>query len=113
MAAASGGLLFVNGIGAIAGPPIMGALMSQMGPGGFWLFLAVILAVLTGYGLWRMTQRPTVYGGEDAPEVVSPMRRSFRERPRWLRSRPRRSCMRKRPRNRRKRLKEVQTDTRE
>jgi len=71
MAAASGGLLFVNGIGAIAGPPIMGALMSQMGPGGFWLFLAVILAVLTGYGLWRMTQRPTVYGGEDAPEVVS------------------------------------------
>jgi MFS family permease len=71
MAAASGGLLFVNGIGAIAGPPIMGALMSQIGPGGFWLFLAVILAVLTGYGLWRMTQRPTVYGGEDAPEVVS------------------------------------------
>jgi len=71
MAAASGGLLFVNGIGAIAGPPIMGALMSQIGPGGFWLFLAVILAVLTGYGLWRMTQRLTVYGGEDAPEVVS------------------------------------------
>ncbi|SRR6056297_158832 len=71
MAAASGGLIFVNGIGAIAGPPIMGALMSQIGPGGFWLFLAFILVVLTGYGLWRMTQRPTVYAGEEVYEPVS------------------------------------------
>jgi MFS family permease len=71
MAAASGGLVFVNGIGAIAGPPIMGVLMAQIGPGGFWLFLSVILAALTAYGLWRMTQRPTVYAGEEEYEAVS------------------------------------------
>ncbi len=71
MAGASGGLVFVNGIGAIAGPPIMGALMSQIGPGGFWLFLALVLAALTAYGLWRMTQRPTVYAEEDEYEAVS------------------------------------------
>jgi MFS family permease len=71
MAAASGGLIFVNGIGAIAGPPIMGVLMAQIGPGGFWLFLSVILAALTAYGLWRMTQRPTVYAGEEEYEAVS------------------------------------------
>lgn len=71
MAAASGGLIFVNGIGAIAGPPIMGTLMAQIGPGGFWLFLSVILAALTAYGLWRMTQRPTVYAGEEEYEAVS------------------------------------------
>jgi MFS family permease len=71
MAAASGGLIFVNGIGAIAGPPIMGTLMAQIGPGGFWLFLSMILAALTAYGLWRMTQRPTVYAGEEEYEAVS------------------------------------------
>jgi hypothetical protein len=71
MAAASGGLIFVNGIGAIAGPPIMGTLMAQIGPGGFWLFLSMMLAALTAYGLWRMTQRPTVYAGEEEYEAVS------------------------------------------
>jgi MFS family permease len=71
MAGASGGLVFVNGIGAIAGPPVMGALMAQIGPGGFWLFLAVILLALTAYGLWRMTQRPTIYAGEEEYEAVS------------------------------------------
>jgi MFS family permease len=71
MPAGSGGLLFVNGLGAIAGPLAMGALMTWIGPAGFWLFLAVVLAVLTAYGLWRMTQRPTVYAAEEAYEPVS------------------------------------------
>jgi MFS family permease len=70
MAAASGGLVFVNGLGAIAGPPIMGLLMARIGPGGFWLFLSVVLAAVALYGLWRMTQRPTVYAEEEAYEAV-------------------------------------------
>ena len=36
MAAASGGLLFVNGMGAIVGPILTGWAMSQMGAPGFW-----------------------------------------------------------------------------
>jgi MFS family permease len=71
MAGASGGLLFVNGIGAIIGPLAMGALMTAIGPGGFWLFLAAVTVVLMAYGLWRMTQRQSNYAEEDEYEAVS------------------------------------------
>ncbi len=70
MAAASGGMVFVNGIGAIAGPPALGLLMSLMGPAGFWLFLAIVLLVVTIYGLYRMTQRPSVYAEEEDYDAV-------------------------------------------
>ena len=36
MAAASGGLLFVNGLGAIVGPLVIGRLMGVIGPDGFF-----------------------------------------------------------------------------
>ncbi len=58
MAAASGGLVFLNGLGAIAGPLIAGWLMGQAGPGGFWLLIGVLMLALAGYALYRMTQRP-------------------------------------------------------
>lgn len=56
MAAASGGLIFINGIGAIAGPLITGWIMGVVGPEGFFLFLTVICTTLTLYAAWRMTQ---------------------------------------------------------
>ncbi|MCC6008696.1 MAG: MFS transporter [Rhodobacteraceae bacterium] len=57
MAAASGGLIFVNGLGAVAGPLIVGALMGTIGPAGYFLYLAVLLAVIAAYTAWRMTRR--------------------------------------------------------
>lgn len=57
MAGASGGLLFINGVGAVAGPLVIGWLMGRVGPGGFFLFIALLLIALAGYGLWRMTRR--------------------------------------------------------
>lgn len=57
MAAASGGLIFVNGLGAIAGPVVTGWLMSMMGPYGFFTIIAALLLALTGYAAYRMTQR--------------------------------------------------------
>lgn len=57
MAAASAGLLFINGCGAIAGPLILGQSMAQFGPPGFFLLITVLLTSLTVYGLYRMTQR--------------------------------------------------------
>lgn len=57
MAAASAGLLFVNGVGAIAGPLIIGYAMQVMGPPGYFILLAVVLLTLTGYAVYRMTQR--------------------------------------------------------
>ncbi len=59
MAAASAGLLFINGVGAIGGPLAVGWMMGLVGPGGFFLFNAVLLAVMAGYAAWRMTRRPT------------------------------------------------------
>ncbi len=60
MAAASGGLVFINGLGAVFGPLIVGALMERVGPSGFYMFTGVLFAVLVGYAAFRMTQRPTI-----------------------------------------------------
>ena len=57
MAAAAGGLVFINGLGAITGPLITGWLMGLVGPGGFFLFLAGLLVSLALYGAYRTTQR--------------------------------------------------------
>ncbi|WP_170390405.1 MFS transporter [Ruegeria arenilitoris] len=62
MAAASGGLIFINGLGAIAGPLITGWLMGDavFGPSGFFLFIAALLFAMAGYAVYRMTQRASV-----------------------------------------------------
>ncbi|MEP3054369.1 MFS transporter [Ascidiaceihabitans sp.] len=60
MAAASGGLVFVNGLGAIFGPIITGWMMREMGPSGFFLFTAILFVALVIYTGYRTTQRPTV-----------------------------------------------------
>jgi MFS family permease len=57
MPAASAGLIFINGIGAIAGPIISGWAMGVVGPSGFWAYMAILLLALLAYGLWRSTQR--------------------------------------------------------
>lgn len=57
MAAASGGLIFVNGVGAIAGPLVVGWLMSNYAPSGFFIFLGVMMSSMCGYALYRMSQR--------------------------------------------------------
>lgn len=57
MAAASAGLLLVNGAGSVFGPILTGWLMTLIGPKGFWVYMAVLLVLLTGYGAWRMTRR--------------------------------------------------------
>ena len=67
MAAASGRLLFINGVGAIMGPLILGALMESVGPPAFWAFIAVILSALAAYAGWRMTRR----AGTPASETSS------------------------------------------
>lgn len=59
MASASAGLLFINGMGAIAGPVVIGWTMGAIGPRGFFLFVGGLLLVLAAYALWRMTQRPS------------------------------------------------------
>lgn len=57
MAAASGGLLFINGVGAIAGPVIVGFMMDGIGNNGFWLFTAILMGGIAAYGIYRTTRR--------------------------------------------------------
>lgn len=60
MAAASAGLLFINGVGAISGPPLTGWLMGLIGPDGFWVYIGVLMVTLSGYAAWRMTRRTPI-----------------------------------------------------
>lgn len=70
MAAASAGLLFIYGIGSMGGPVITGWLMETLGPDGFWLYMALLLALLTGYAAWRSTRRRALTPGEQGNFAV-------------------------------------------
>ena len=57
MPAASAGLIFLNGFGAIFGPLSLGWIMQHVGAKGYFLFIGLLFAALAGYVGWRMTQR--------------------------------------------------------
>ena len=71
MAAASGGLIFINGTGAIVGPIVTGWAMDILGPRGFWAYLLIVMALLAAYVAYRMTQRATLYAEEDDYDAVA------------------------------------------
>nr|WP_258547088.1 MFS transporter [Phaeobacter gallaeciensis] len=73
MAAASGGLVFINGLGAIAGPLITGWLMGEnvFGPSGYFLFMGILLFTLAAYAVYRKTQRAAIPVEETSP--IMPM----------------------------------------
>jgi len=66
MAAASAGLLFINGLGAISGPIITGWMMGQIGPSGYFLFMGLLFAALALYAGWRMTRRRVTLSDQSA-----------------------------------------------
>ena len=70
MASASGGLIFLNGLGAIAGPLITGWAMGVIGPKGYFAFIAILMLGTAVYALYRMTRRASLYS-EDDYEAVS------------------------------------------
>ena len=60
MPAASGGLVFTFGLGAILGPLVTGWVMQSVNPSAFWLVLAVTFGAIALYALYRMTQRAAI-----------------------------------------------------
>lgn len=70
MAAASGGLLFVNGLGAIAGPVVTGWAMTNFGSSMFWGLIVVLMLATAAYAAYRMTQRVSAYADDDDYEAV-------------------------------------------
>ncbi|MBK5926630.1 MFS transporter, partial [Rhodobaculum claviforme] len=64
MAAASGGLVFTFGLGAISGPLAAGWAMETLGPPGFWLVLGTTFAAIALHALYRMTRRDAAPASE-------------------------------------------------
>jgi MFS family permease len=60
MAAGSGGMIFLNGLGAVSGPLITGWMMGIFGPSGFYMLIGVLFAMLAIYAVYRATQRPAI-----------------------------------------------------
>jgi MFS family permease len=57
MAAAAGGMVFINGLGAVFGPIITGWIMGVIGPSGYFLHIATLCTLMAAYAAYRMTQR--------------------------------------------------------
>jgi MFS family permease len=59
MAAAAGGLLFINGLGSMTGPLAIGALITTFGPDAFFIYIGGLLTLISLYAAYRSTQRPS------------------------------------------------------
>lgn len=60
MSSASGGLIFINGVGAMGGPILVGYLINAIGPNGFFAFIAILAGIICVYSLYRMTQTKAI-----------------------------------------------------
>lgn len=67
MASAAGGLLFINGFGAMTGPIVVGYAMSNLGIEWFFITLVLLLSTICLYGIYRMSQRTYTVLEESSP----------------------------------------------
>jgi len=67
MAAAAGGLLFINGLGAMSGPILVGYAMSKLGIEWYFIILFLLMSAICLYGIYRMSQRAHTVVDESAP----------------------------------------------
>ena len=59
MAAASGGIVFANALGAISGPLLIGYAMDRLGTWAFFGFVGALMVAIAVYAVWRATRRAT------------------------------------------------------
>ncbi len=69
MTSASGGLVFINGCGAMGGPVIVGYLINHIGPNGFFYFIATLASLICVYSLFRITRRESVAVEDTNPYI--------------------------------------------
>jgi MFS family permease len=70
MPAASGGLVFTFGLGAIAGPLLSGWFMQILGPSAFWLVIGVIFLGIAGFALYCVSQQKEEVSVEDTDSYL-------------------------------------------
>jgi len=51
-------------LGAVGGPVLIGWIMTQFGPSGFWSVIIVLMLAVAAYGAYRMTRRESLYAAE-------------------------------------------------
>lgn len=74
MVAASSGLIFLNGFGAIIGPIAVSSLMSTFGPSSFFIFMAGTSLSIAAFTLYRMTKSQSVPLRDQGEFVAMPVR---------------------------------------
>ncbi len=60
MANVSGGLVFLNGVGAVATPVLVGMAMSRFGANAYFYAIVAFMTVIAAYGAFRMTRREAI-----------------------------------------------------
>ncbi|MDE8604276.1 MFS transporter [Marinomonas sp. RSW2] len=70
MPAASGGLVFTFGLGAIAGPLLSGWFMQMFGPDAFWVVVGVTFLGIASFALYSMTKRDEEIAVEDTDSYL-------------------------------------------
>ena len=71
MPAASGGLVFTFGLGAISGPLVTGWVMQSFGPFAFWLVLSVTFGGIALYALYCMSQENLIVPMEETESYLN------------------------------------------
>ncbi len=74
MAAASSGLVFINGVGASFGPIVVGYVMGWIGPDGFFVYNCILCALIACYAIYRMSQRAAPAPAETGSLMPLPTR---------------------------------------
>ncbi len=64
MPAASAGFIFINGVGAIMGPILLGYVMGAFGEAAFWVVVAIQMSLMALYGFVRVIQRPSEWSAD-------------------------------------------------
>ena len=70
MAAASAGLLFINGLGAITGPFLIGVMMTRFGPDAYFAYIGGLFGLIALYAGYRMTRRAAPPSSEPYAPVL-------------------------------------------
>jgi MFS family permease len=74
MLGASGKLVLIYGMGAMAGPSLAGEVMQRLGTAGFMTYMVAIYVLMTLHALWRRAQKPEALKANPAELMkVGPM----------------------------------------
>ena len=73
---ASGSIIFINGIGGLAGPILSTQVMKFFGPGSLYYFVALVYLLMAGYTRYRMSVRGPITAQEQSDSMAVMMQTS-------------------------------------